>query len=352
MNRYLLIASFALVLTAGAYAQFAESVLPNGSFEEGLAGWTLSVTDAQGLGAKITEDPAQAKHGARSAQLDLPGGPSTASLASPLTPVEGGKDYLLTFYFRSEGFSDTNLFAGVNLQFTLTWLNGEKKPVPGPGGAGLAYGAVPDWRFMCKLYHAPAEAAFMALSYRMSCDEKGRPSSAWFDRVQLRPWPGGAGEALNTWVYRVSEGTFNRNVYRRVADDDTPTGFAVIANPEFMTNSGYLAGGLYLRTLVPGQYRAIFRLKAGELPAEPQTLLSWDLNTASMGKLNAGTISTADFRQAGVYQDFSVRFVLPPDAQFVDPRVAWSGAVTTSVDTITIVQEKEYTPEDLKALMD
>ena len=352
MLRYPLTLTLALILTVSASAQFSENVMPNGSFEEGLAGWTASVNDAQNLGAQITEDREQAKHGTVSARLSLPKGPTGAGLRSPRAPVRPGEDYLLTFHFRSEGFSDTNLFAGVNLQFVLAWLDAEGQPVAGPGGAGLAYGAVPEWRFISKLYRAPAGAAFLTVSFNMSCDENGRPSRAWFDRVQLRPWPAGTGEPVRRWVYPVADGFYTRDQFRRVADDDTPTGFAVIANPKFMTKPGYLAGGIYLRTLEPGEYRAIYRLKLGAVPEEPAPLFSWDINTGGIGALNSGTISTADFVEPGVYLDFPFRFVLPPGAQFVDPRLHWSGAALVSVDTLTIVQDRAYAPEDLQALLD
>jgi hypothetical protein len=352
MTRNLVVLALTTLLAAGAaLAQFPESVLPNGDFEEGLTGWTPSVNDAKKLGVAVTVDETQAKHGAKSLKITLPGGPSGASVGSPASPVQGGQQYLVTLYFRSEGFSDTNLYAGVNLQYVLTWLDADKKAVGG-GGAGLAYGAVKDWSFRCTLYRAPANAAFLAISFNMSCDEQGRASSAWFDRVQVRPWPEQALPAVKTWTYPVFEGAFDRDLFRRVADDDTATGFAVIANPRFMTKPGYLAGVLYLRALEPGQYRAVYRLKIGEIPAEPKGLLQWDLSTGGMGYLNSGAISTADFPKAGVYQDFAEPFVLPPDAQFVDPRVVWNGGITAWVDTITIVQEKVFTAEDLKALME
>ncbi len=351
MGRYLVFLTVALVLVVGAaQAQFAESVLPNGDFEEGLEGWGVSVSDAKNLGVAVIADETQAKHGARSVKMTLPGGPSGATVSSAPAPVQGGQYYLVTFHFRSEGFSETGLFAGVNLQYTLNWSDAENKPVPGPGGAGLTYGEVKEWRFRCTLFRAPEGATSVRMGLAMSCDDKGRASSAWFDRIQIRPWTAQAAPEAKSTVYNVSDGVFDAGRYRRVADDDTATGFAVIANPKFGMERGYLAGGLYLRTLPPGQYRVIFRLKVGEIPAEPQGLLQWDLNTATMGYLNAGAISTAEFQKAGVYQDFAYPFVLPPEAGFVDPRVVWNGGTVTWIDTITVVQERVYTEEEVKAL--
>ena len=356
MSRNLTILLPFLLLAAGAAgAQFSPSLLPNGDFAGGLTGWSASVNDAKKLGAAVTVDPTPAAPAGPCLRLTLPGGPTAAAAGSPPAPVSGGQLYLVTFHFRSEGFSDTDLFAGVNLQYNLAWLDADKKQVGGSGG-GLTYGAVPDWRFICALCRAPARAAWLALSFAMSSDEKGRASSAWFDRVQVRPWPELPSPSGKTWVYPVSEGIFDATRFRRVADDDTPSGFAVIANPKFTTTPGNLIGGLYLRTLPPGAYRAIFRLKIGALPAAPQALFSWDLNTGFAGQLNRGVFSTADFTQAGVYQDFIERFVLPPPIpgkdNFVDPRVYWNGGVTAWADPVTIVQEKVFTAEDLRALLD
>ena len=55
-------------------------------------------------------------------------------------------------------------------------------------------------------------------------------------------------------------------------------------------------------------------------------------------------------------RDVMGRFVLPPAVPgkdcFVDPRVLWNGGVTAWADTVTIVQEKVFTAEDLRALLD
>jgi hypothetical protein len=350
-----LLATLLLVTGGGAGAQFSPSVLPNGDFAAGPTGWSGSVNDAKNLGASVVAGPTLPPPAGPCLRLRLPAGPAAANAVSAPAPVAGGQLYLVTFYYRSEGFSDSDLYAGVTLQYGLTWLDADKKPV-GDGGAGLSYGAVPDWRFLCALYRAPARAAFLTIAFRLYCDEKARASTAWFGRVQVRPWPEIPPPGGKTWVYPVPDGAFDHTLFRRVADDDTASGFAVIANPKFTTRRGNLVGGLYLRTLPPGAYRAIFRLKLGQLPAPPSALLSWDLNTGPIGALNRGVISTADFAQPGVYQDFTERFVLPPaipgQDNFVDPRVYWNGGVTVWADTVTIFQEKIFTAEDLRALLD
>ena len=195
-----------LGLAGSALAQGPANVMLNGSFEEGINGWQPSVHDPKHVGAAVAIDQTQAKAGARSVKTSLPG-QSNAAITSPLAPVRAGQDYLLTFWYRSEGFSETSLYAGVNLQYVLTWLDADNKPVS-TGGMGLSYGAVPEWRF-----------------------------------------------------------------------------------------------------------------------------------------------STAAFKRAGAYQDIPVRFVLPPGVQWIDPRLIWNGGVATWIDTIMIVEEKVFAPEDIKTLM-
>jgi hypothetical protein len=239
----------------------------------------------------------------------------------------------------------------VNLQYVITWLDRERKPV-GTGGMGLSYGAVPRWRFMVQMLTPPPGAASMRMSFPMSVNEQGRPSRCWIDRIRLRPWPGQPKPGGKTWTFHAADGHFQQDLFRRVADDDTATGFAVLANPRFQKKPGYLAGGLYTRELPPGQYRAVFRLKAAAAPAEAPPVLAWDVNTDAIGFLSAGAIRPAQFRQPGAYQDFAARFVLPPGVQWVDPRLTWNGGSAVWIDTITLVEEKAFAGEDVKAFMD
>lgn len=318
----------AVLLPRIAFPQSRPNLVPNGSFEDALASWQCSVNDPKQVGAAVNLDSSRTREGNRSLKIQL-AGPGSATATSPLAPVQAGQDYLLTFWYRSEGFSDTGLFAGVNLQYVLDWLDTDKKPV-GTGGMGLSYGAVAEWRFMVSLLTAPPSAAWARIRFPMSVDETGRPSICWLGDLKLRPWLGQPKQGGKIWRFTVAEGAFQQQLFRRVADDDTATGFAVLANPRFNRNPGYLAGSLYTRVLPPGQYRAVFRLKQGQLPAQPQAILNWDINTDKIGYLAAGTISTSAFKQAGVYQNVAVRFVLPPGVAWIDPRLTWNGGVATS----------------------
>ena len=175
-------------LLGSAAAQARPTLIANGSFEEGQTGWESSVTDPQGVGSEVTIDASQAKADGKSLEIRLPG-PSSAAIVSPLAPVQAGRDVLLSFWYRSEGFSETGNFAGVNLQYVLDWLDLDGKPV-GTGGLGLSYGAVPRWRFMVSLLTPPPGAASVKLRFVMSVNPQGRPSSFWLDDLRLRVFPG------------------------------------------------------------------------------------------------------------------------------------------------------------------
>ncbi len=350
MRRQVTAALIVLISWANvAAAQPQPNLIHNGDFEQGIAGWEPSLNDPKGVGAAVTIDPSKALEGSRSLQISLPG-QSIAAITSRPASVQAGQDYLLSFWYRSEGFSETGAFAGVNLQYVLTWLDANQKLV-GTGGMGLSYDAVSEWRFMVSMLTVPANAMAVQIRFPMSVNETGRPSRFWLDDVKLRAWPGEPKGGGRAWRFSVAEGCYQQDLFRRVADDDTASGFAVLANPRFKTKPGYLAANLYTRVLPPGQYRAVFRLKLGEIPDASRAVLAWDINTDSIGYLSAGSISTAVFKRAAEYQEVPVRFVLPPGAAWVDPRLTWNGHTATWVDTVTIVEEKVFAQEDVDALM-
>lgn len=177
----------AVLLPRIAFPQSRPNLVPNGSFEDALASWQCSVNDPKQVGAAVNLDSSRTREGNRSLKIQL-AGPGSATATSPLAPVQAGQDYLLTFWYRSEGFSDTGLFAGVNLQYVLDWLDTDKKPV-GTGGMGLSYGAVAEWRFMVSLLTAPPstpghESAFPCRLMR----RVGLPSAGWAISSCVRGW--------------------------------------------------------------------------------------------------------------------------------------------------------------------
>ena len=152
-----------VLLLSSAVAQSRSDVMWNGSFEEGQAGWQPTVTDPQGVGSEVTIELSQAKAGGKSLKIRR-AGPGSATIASPLASVQSGRDFLLTFWYRSEGFSETGNYAGVNLQYVLDWLDIDRKSI-GTGGMGLSYAVVPRWRFMVSMLTPPPDSAFVKIRF-------------------------------------------------------------------------------------------------------------------------------------------------------------------------------------------
>ena len=101
---------------------------------------------------------------------------------------------------------------------------------------------------------------------------------------------------------------------------------------------------MYFKGLPPGQYQALYRMRIAEFPATNTPVASLDANPQFCGHSDRQVMS-GEFKQAGVYQDVPLRFVVGPDAGYVDWRVFWNAKVTAWVDTITIVEEEIYSNE-------
>ena len=339
----------AVVTGIGGAYQLSPSVVPNGSFEEGMTGWKSSMQDPAQAGLGMSIDETHHRDGSRSAQLSLPkhGG---VTLTSERFPVEGGRDYLCVLYTRSEGFSRTGSYDGVNAQYLIDWFDAEGKNM-GRVGSGFSYAARPNWEGEIRVVSAPASAASAGFTFPVSAQEGKLPSVFWIDAVSLRPWELDAKQGGKSWTFSISDGYFSQSTFRRVADDTTPSGFAVIANPRFINKKVYMAGGIYFRGFPPGAYRALYKLKIGEKP-EGKLVVSLDINPQMGGNINASIILSDQFEKPRVYQDIPLRFVVGPNAGYVDFRVFWQGEVTTWVDTVTIVEEEVFGENEIQALFE
>lgn len=341
---------FAIVITRSSAIQLPVNVLVAPGFEEGMTGWTPSVNDPAKAGAAVAIDETQHKDGGKSLKMFAPP-KANVGVASPTAPVEGGKDYLMFVWFRSEGFSKTQNYEGVSASYQLGWLDAEGKSIGGVS-VGLPYGPKKDWTRWYRLCTAPEKAVSARFTFGMGVNEGSLPSTLWLDQMSLRRWDGEVKPDGKSWVFNVGDGYFAKASFRRVADDDAQSGFAVIANTRFNTKPDYLAGGMYYRGLPSGQYRAVYRIKVAELPGENKPVVTLDAPPGNGCVMNARQVTTSDFRQAGVYQDVPLRFVVAPDTTFADLRAFWHAAVTTWVDTITILEEETFTDEQIKAIFE
>jgi hypothetical protein len=330
------------LLAVLALAAAPPNLLPNGDIENGLTGWTANGVVATDAGAY---------QGRQALLLSAPvkGG---AGVTSAVAPVEGGHDYLLSLRYRSEGFSRKGGFDGVNASGSLYFFDANNKQI-GAVSFGLSYDPQPKWLLVLRLCAAPAGAVSARFQVSMGVQETGLPSKLWLDQVQVRAWDGAVKPGGRTWSFNADR-YFAQANFRRVADDESATGFSVIGNTRFQKTPGYLVGGLYLgqsgKGLPPGTYRVLFRLRVGDLPNPPAPVVSLDVNPQRGGCNNARTVMSDEFKQGGVYQDVPLRLVVSPDCGYVDFRAYWHGTVTTWADTFTIVEEEIYTDAQLPAL--
>jgi hypothetical protein len=341
-------ARMALLLLCGWLALAAlaanppASVLPNGDFENGLTGWAP--------GGGVTADAA-AYEGRGALLMTVPGKGGAGTTSAP-APMEAGRDYLLTQRFRSEGFSRTGGFDGVSASFTLYFYDAAGKQVGSIGG-GFPYSAQPKWSHWMRLFTVPAGAVSARYTVNIGVSDTGLPSRLWLDQIRLRPWDGAVKAGGRTWTFNADR-YFAQADFRRVADDESSSGFSVIANPRFQQKTGYMVGGLYFGQsgsgLPPGTYRVLFRMRVGELPTEPVPVVSLDANPKSGGGNNARTVMSSEFKQAGVYQEVPLRFIVGPETGYMDFRAFWQAKVTTWADTFTVVEEESYTNEQINAI--
>lgn len=335
-----------LVALAGTLAlagwAIPPSVLPNGGFEDGLTGWTVTADAAgQASGAAGTADVAQPLAGAKALKLSLPG-KGTVSATSAKAPVAASADVLITLRYRSEGFSAPGK-ADISAYAMLNWLDAQGKPLPVTYLNGIPLQAQAKWSGISRLIAAPAGAAGVQLSLIATSQQGSAPSAIWFDQVQVRPWDGAVKPGGKSWRYIPAiEGLYDGRQFRAVADDTTKSGLAVIANPKFVKQGGYLSAFLYLRNFKPGAYRITYRLKVAAPPPDgPVVTLSSEANIG--GTANSRVIRGAEFAAAGAWQTFSMRFVIAPWSEFTGFGAVWAGNTTMSLDTITVEEEEIYT---------
>lgn len=336
----LLICCVGLALAAPAAAP--PNLLPNGDIENGLAGWAVNGT--------VTAD-ARACQGTQALLLAAqPKGGANA--VSGMATIAGGHDYLLTFRYRSEGFSRKGGYDGVSASGSLYFYDAAGKQV-GTVAFGLSYDPQAKWLLVPRLCTAPAGATTARLQIGMNVGENAPASKLWVDQAQVRQWDGVVKPGGKTWTFNADR-YFAQADFRRVADDESASGFSVIGNTRFQKTPSYLVGGLYLgqsgKGLPPGTYRVLFRLRVGSLPDPPVDVVTLDVNPQRGGGNNARTVMSSEFQQAGVYQDVPLRFVVTPECGYVDFRAYWHGKVTTWADTFTIVEEEIYSDEQSKML--
>lgn len=313
------------------------------------SGWRFS--DHPPGCAQVGTDDKVVLTGRRSVKLALPDQGSMA-LESGRAPVEGGKAYLFSIGFRSEGFGNRG-YQGIDAHTTFRWWGADGKQRGRSGGVPFPY-TPSDWDLRDCFVRAPAGATGVNIVVRFSNrsrkhTKRNVPSVLWLDAAQLRRYTPPPSPAWATRkVERIVEGAPDTRPVRSyhlaaqrsvggkwskiVADPDSTHGTA-IASPAG-AGRGIMCHSAYFTGARPGLYRAVLRCKVTDIRRkESPGYLDVDSQFASIRALLR--LWPSQFAVAETYQDFSVDFFLRTPGYW-DFRLYTDGNQTFTADTVRV----------------
>jgi hypothetical protein len=331
------------------------NLLANSDFEvAGPVGspaeWTLTATPAgtarYGLDRKVV------LVGKASLVIEVPDTGAAAVRSAPVA-VEGGRWYLVSVGYRSEGFGQRGKYSGVDSYLAIAWNDAAGKQIGTAPGINVPYYPV-DWDLGDRFVLAPAGARQLVLTANLnnhSQKQIGRnlPSKLWLDRCQVRPYnrpptPDWAGEkvprivegGLNTsrvQAYQLSSQRMAGGRWSTIVADPQATYDSVLSSPVGV-GRGIMAHSPYFTNAPAGLYRAVLRAKvpavSGSMP-----IGMVDVFSEFAGARAELRLAPRDFRAPGEYQEFSVDFVLR-SAGYWGFRVYTEGREAFAADTVKI----------------
>ncbi len=294
--------------------------------EQGLPkDWTLTATPAGTARFSLDRQVFLKGKGALKAEVPDTG---AASVRSAPIPVEGGRWYLVSVGYRSEGFGERGKYSGVDSCVAVTWNDATGKQIASSPGISFPYHAV-DWDLGDRFVQAPAGAAQLVLTASLNNHSKqqiGRnvPSSLWLDGWQVRrydppPTPQWALEKVPRIVegglstsraqaYQLSTQNMAGGKWSTIVADPQATYDSVVSSPEGV-GRGIMAHSPYFTNPPPGLYRALVRAKVAASGGAEQAG-AMDVFSELAGMRAEIRLFPTDFAAADTYQEFSVDFVL------------------------------------------
>ena len=337
----LLLAASGGARPAGAAVETA-NLLRNGDFEEAGTpppGWRYQ--PGAGESCELTADCLTGKQGLR---MSLPVA-GTASVTSEPAAVTGGQDYLLTFWYHAQGMSakPNRSYDGCDAGCNVFWQDAAGKQI-GSDLSGLPYGPVADYQASTYTLTAPAGAAQATLRFYadVGAQYKGPPTALFFDQVRLMhvtatPAPAGAPQ----WVHAEHD----EYAGEKIIDDPQAQGGRATLAPVGCRPYTPLTGGHFPGPEPIGEFLVTYRLKVAD---NTKTAPVVDLSVNDLGNVNyvvvRKTVRPTDFQQAGVYQDFTFRFIRPEDGT-VSCYATYLGVADLTFDKVTVVEVTRYTTD-------
>ena len=306
------------------------NLLPNPDFETAddhgrPVDWALTATPVGT--AKFSLDQQAFLVGKASLKAEVPD-TGTAAVASKPVAVEGGRWYLISVGYRSEGFGERGKYSGVDSYLGVAWNDAAGKQNGTSPGISFPYYPV-DWDLGDRFVMAPAGAAQLVLTATLNNHSqrqtgKNIPSTLWLDGCQVRRYnPPATPEWALQKVPRIVEGglsTSRAQAYQlssqhmaggkwsSIVADPQATYDSVLSSPEGV-GRGIMAHSPYFTNAAPGLYRALLRAKVavntGDVQAGAMDVFSELASTRAELRL-----FPKDFHAANAYQEFPVDFVL------------------------------------------
>jgi uncharacterized membrane protein len=306
------------------------NLLANPDFEtagnEGLpVNWTLTATPAGT--ARFSLDRQVFLVGKAALKAEVPD-TGAALVRSKPVPVEGGRWYLVSVGYRSEGFGERGKYSGVDAYVAVAWNDAAGKQINSSPGISFPYHAV-DWDLGDRFVQAPAGAAQLVLTASLnnhSQQQIGRnvPSALWLDGWQVRqynppPTPEWALQKVPRIVegglstsraqaYQLSSQNMAGGKWSTIVADAQATYDSVLSSPEGVGH-GIMAHSPYFTNAPPGLYRALLRCKVAANDGDKEAG-AMDVFSELAGMRADLHLSPKDFTAAGAYREFPVDFVL------------------------------------------
>lgn len=306
------------------------NLLVNADFEigndQGLPGdWTVTATPAGT--AKFSLDQQVFLVGKVALKAEAPD-TGAATVCSKPALVEGGKWYLVSLGYRTEGFGERGKYSGVDSSVAVTWNDAAGKQIGSSPGISLPYHPV-DWDLGDRFVVAPEGAAQLVLCAHLnnhSQQQTGRniPSTLWLDGWQVRryhppPTPEWALEKVPRIVegglstsraqaYQLSRQNMAGGKWSSIVTDPQATYDSAISSPEG-AGKGIMAHSPYFTNAPPGLYRAQLRSKVAANTGDVQAGALDIFSEFASIRAELHLLPT-DFPAANTYQEFPVDFVL------------------------------------------
>jgi hypothetical protein len=226
----------------------------------------------------------------------------------------------------------------------LLWEDAAGKQI-GSDLSGLPYGHIAEYEASTYTVTAPAGAAQVALRFYgdVGAQYKGPPTAFFLDQVRLLHLaPVSMPVQPEKWEYSYHEEYPGLHV---IDDPEAAGGHAMLAPVGEAKAYIPMTGGRYTFEQPTGEFLATYRAKVKD-NTKPIPVLAISVN--DIGNLSyvlvGHNLKATDFKQPGVYQDFTLRFIRPEEGS-ISYVATYLGGADVTFDKVTVVQLGTFTTD-------